>query len=83
MTSGEQITVREIFEWLGDFRTEMSQRFDKIEVRLNPLESHLIADEAVESERAKTSLTRRWFISLAVATSASVALGLINLVAGR
>lgn len=88
MTSDERVTVREIIDLLGDFRSEMGQRFDGVETRLEVLEHRRVGEDAVKveraavkAERAQSRVTYRWLIGLACATVGSLALGILNLVA--
>lgn len=86
MTSDERVTVREIIDLLGDFRTEMGQRFDGVEGRLGVLERRQVGEDAVKIERAavkaervQSRATYRWLIGLALATAGSLAFGVLNL----
>jgi hypothetical protein len=38
MTNGDKVTLRDVYEAIGDLRSEMSGRIDKVEVRVGILE---------------------------------------------
>ena len=38
MTNGDKVTLRDVYEAIGDLRSEMSGRIDKVEVRVSILE---------------------------------------------